>query len=440
MLYYKNYYNDLTKNYPEIILSPHEEQINLDLERTYPQDPFFQNQNNLTKLKNILLAFTRRESTIGYCQGFNFIVGKILKICENEEETFWIFLELIEKILPINYYNDLSGLVTDSSIALSLIKQNFKEVYDLLESSNGIIYLNNMLNKWLLSIFLQGTSEIYHYFIWDLLLLEGNIVIFKTIYALMFKLQKYIFDCKTIDDVNVVFNKKPLEFNKREDLAYYLISKKFNFNMDLIKKYRKTLNPQIIDGIAKFGNYDNNNDDSDDENNSEKKNICDLDWPQCLKDKRNLIKEYDHIVLKELDEPEVIDNYFDKFFNDDNDININNINNINNKITSLDDEKIKYYKEERYKNLVIERRKHFCDSNTKSIRNYLNGNLDNNIIDKDLSDKIRRYSNGAYYFNKNKGIFEQNKKIDKLVEDISKDNQNIIAFKKENVDIGMMNT
>ena len=81
---YKDYYSDLIINYPDDIASPYENQINLDLDRTFPQDPFFQEQKNLTKLKNILLAFSRRETTIGYCQGFNFIVGKILKVCEDE--------------------------------------------------------------------------------------------------------------------------------------------------------------------------------------------------------------------------------------------------------------------------------------------------------------------------------------------------------------------
>ena len=84
MEFNKNYYSDLTINYPDSIVSQYENQINLDLDRTFPQDPFFQDQKNITKLKNILLAFSRKESTIGYCQGFNFIVGKILKVCEDE--------------------------------------------------------------------------------------------------------------------------------------------------------------------------------------------------------------------------------------------------------------------------------------------------------------------------------------------------------------------
>lgn len=84
MLFYKNYYSDLIKNYPDNFISPNEYQINLDLDRTFPSDPFFQERKNIIKLKNVLLAFSRRNSTIGYCQGFNFIVGKILKICEDE--------------------------------------------------------------------------------------------------------------------------------------------------------------------------------------------------------------------------------------------------------------------------------------------------------------------------------------------------------------------
>jgi hypothetical protein len=98
MLFNKNYYAGLIKNYPDNILSPYENLINLDLERTFPADPFFQDEKNLKKLKNILLAFSRRESTIGYCQGFNFIVGKILKIFEDEVN-----------IMNINFNNIIGG-------------------------------------------------------------------------------------------------------------------------------------------------------------------------------------------------------------------------------------------------------------------------------------------------------------------------------------------
>lgn len=80
-----NYYTNLTFNYPEhLIPSPYITQIDLDIQRTFPQDPFFKLPSTLHKLRNILIAYSRRNPTIGYAQGFNFIVGKILKQIPNE--------------------------------------------------------------------------------------------------------------------------------------------------------------------------------------------------------------------------------------------------------------------------------------------------------------------------------------------------------------------
>ncbi len=100
MLYNKNYYNNLLHKFPENIPDVFEDQINLDLKRTYPKDPFFQNKDHIKMLKNVLIAFTRREATIGYCQGFNFIVGRIIKICENE---------VIKYLITFNYRKKLFG-------------------------------------------------------------------------------------------------------------------------------------------------------------------------------------------------------------------------------------------------------------------------------------------------------------------------------------------
>ena len=59
--------------------------------------------------------------------------------------------------------------MTDNSIIRILLKDNFRDIYDALEESGGSLYLNNAVNKWLLSLFIQGISEVYTYFIWDML-------------------------------------------------------------------------------------------------------------------------------------------------------------------------------------------------------------------------------------------------------------------------------
>ena len=57
----------------------------------------------------------------------------------------------------------------DCTIVRLLIKQNFKETFQIIENSGGTLYFNNAINKWLLSIFIQGISEMYSNFILDLL-------------------------------------------------------------------------------------------------------------------------------------------------------------------------------------------------------------------------------------------------------------------------------
>ena len=51
MLYNKNYYYNLIYNYPKNIPSKFENQIQLDLGRTYPNDPFFKEPKNIEILK-----------------------------------------------------------------------------------------------------------------------------------------------------------------------------------------------------------------------------------------------------------------------------------------------------------------------------------------------------------------------------------------------------
>ena len=101
MLNNPNYYANLTTNYPEkLIPSPYINQIDLDIKRTFPKDPFFQNPSTLRTLRNVLIAYSRRNTTIGYTQGFNFIVGKILKQISNEVR---ITISILYRKKPFGY-------------------------------------------------------------------------------------------------------------------------------------------------------------------------------------------------------------------------------------------------------------------------------------------------------------------------------------------------
>lgn len=60
-------------------------QIDKDLDRTFASEEFFINKNNVKKLRNVLVTYSFRNETIGYCQGLNFIVARLLGLGYNEE-------------------------------------------------------------------------------------------------------------------------------------------------------------------------------------------------------------------------------------------------------------------------------------------------------------------------------------------------------------------
>ena len=59
-------------------------QIELDLSRTFPNDPVDKVERYIDPLRNVLNTFIKRNPTIGYCQGMNFIAGNILKYINEE--------------------------------------------------------------------------------------------------------------------------------------------------------------------------------------------------------------------------------------------------------------------------------------------------------------------------------------------------------------------
>ena len=62
-----------------------------DIKRTFPKIEKFNTKENLSKLKNILLAYSRRNIQIGYVQGFNFIVGRIIQVIPDEVNNYlWL--------------------------------------------------------------------------------------------------------------------------------------------------------------------------------------------------------------------------------------------------------------------------------------------------------------------------------------------------------------
>ena len=69
----------LSKEVPSL----YEKQIDKDIRRTI-NDNLENNEELKKSMKNILMCYSIRNSSIGYCQGFNFLVLRLLQVIKGE--------------------------------------------------------------------------------------------------------------------------------------------------------------------------------------------------------------------------------------------------------------------------------------------------------------------------------------------------------------------
>ena len=123
----KNYYKTILNLYQNYIKDEHpiylqiQKKIEIDINRSFINKTGENERNNL---RNVLSAFTIRNISINYCQGFNQIVVRLLEITEfNEEESFWLFCSIIEDILPYEFYLTGIGIESDMELINNIIKK-----------------------------------------------------------------------------------------------------------------------------------------------------------------------------------------------------------------------------------------------------------------------------------------------------------------------------
>ena len=80
-----NYYIDKLKDSKDI--------IDLDVLRTNFD---INKDENQIKVSNILKAIRKAKTSLKYCQGMNFVAAFLLNITNNEEETFYLFLSILD--------------------------------------------------------------------------------------------------------------------------------------------------------------------------------------------------------------------------------------------------------------------------------------------------------------------------------------------------------
>ncbi|CAK9065902.1 unnamed protein product [Durusdinium trenchii] len=87
--------------------------IVMDVTRTFPDVKAFDDVQQ-QRLKRVLNAYASCNPEIGYCQGMNYVAGLLLLVSHNEEESFFVFTQLMEHedFGLAGFYVGKSGLST----------------------------------------------------------------------------------------------------------------------------------------------------------------------------------------------------------------------------------------------------------------------------------------------------------------------------------------
>jgi hypothetical protein len=190
------YYEDLVNNGvddPTIAT-----QIQMDITRTLTDNIFFRTGPGVQKLNEVLLAYSRRNSEVGYCQGMNLITACLLLILPTAEDAFWVLATMIENILPQNYYD--SQLLTsraDQSVLRSYVAELLPRLSAHLDELE--IELEALTFQWFLSVFTDCLSAEALFRVWDVVLCmhDGSTFLFQVALALLKLNEKALLQCDT---------------------------------------------------------------------------------------------------------------------------------------------------------------------------------------------------------------------------------------------------
>lgn len=165
--------------------SPHTEQINRDINRTFPKHIFFQDRGGLGQqlLFNVLKAFSIYNPTVGYCQGMGFIAAMLLIYME-EEDAFWVLVRLCDAY-------GMSGLFMEGFPALTECYEIINKLLDsLLPNLSEHFKSKDILTpmycpQWFLTLFIITLPFAVVLRIWDIFLHDGLSTMFLVALSLL---------------------------------------------------------------------------------------------------------------------------------------------------------------------------------------------------------------------------------------------------------------
>jgi len=178
------------------------EQIQTDLERTFPELPFFCTEQGLKSLENVLKAFSLYNNQVEYVQGCNFLTGVLLTLLD-EETSFWVLVELMN-----NY--SFQGMFADGFPHLKKCLFIYEKLFQKLEpelwehfQQEGVETTSYTI-KWFMTLFACALPLPAVLIIWDWFLLKGWRFVIKICFGILRFFKEQLMNADFITILNLL--------------------------------------------------------------------------------------------------------------------------------------------------------------------------------------------------------------------------------------------
>ena len=212
----------------------YKEQVELDIKRTFIDNEIFTADEQLkTKTLNILLAYSKRNTSVGYCQGMNYIGGILARVIKNEEDSFWALTCLFESVLPLDYYCLMTEILVDQKVFIQLFKKKKSKLYQHLKNNDvdiGLVWF-----PWFVCLLTENLNPLICETVYDFLFLEGNVAIFRAMFAIFNILEPYILKNEEFSEIYKIFEVEIKELITEPEIFIKQMSKFSSLKIKFIK-------------------------------------------------------------------------------------------------------------------------------------------------------------------------------------------------------------
>ncbi|EAR94327.2 rab-GTPase-TBC domain protein (macronuclear) [Tetrahymena thermophila SB210] len=237
-------YDGLIKQFPDLyeqknrLQTDYEQDIQKDVERTFYDTKYLNNQIYLNQLIQILTALSHSVSDVGYIQGWNQIAGVFVKNQFSPQLIYWIINFIMHKMQAKQLFLDNFKAARVLDYQFEIICKNYiPDLYSYLKKYE--FDLNYFSNSWFLTLFSFELPYSCVLRVWMLFLLKGWKYLIKIGIAILKIVKQKIMSSADEDEINQFLKKhicNHFQINPSDQQTLFDVAKQVKVSNTLLDK------------------------------------------------------------------------------------------------------------------------------------------------------------------------------------------------------------